>query len=86
MVFFSEARKNKRECTVPGDVAGRAEAVLKCKNSEHQSGTGIVKAEDTDNEAQRSHDRSTRNTRGTDGKIPRSRQNTIIVPGAGTWP
>ena len=62
------ASEHQGEGAVAGDVAGGAKAVLKGKDSHHQTGAGVVKSQHTDNEAQRCHDRAAGHTGSTHGE------------------
>lgn len=51
-----EAREHEGNRTVAGDIARGAEAVLQCKNREHEGNAGFIEEEDPRDESEARHD------------------------------
>ena len=62
------AGQDERQRTVAGHVAGRAEAVLKREDGQHERGARAVKQQDAGDEAEGRHDRAARHARCADGE------------------
>ena len=60
--------QDQGQSTISGYVTCRTEAVLQSEDGQHQSGTGVVEQQDTSDQSQRGHNRSTWNTWSSDGK------------------
>ena len=68
IVLLGVAGKHEGQGPIASDITGGAKAVLEGENGHHQARTSIIKAQDTDDESQRSHDRTARNTRSAHGE------------------
>ena len=60
--------QDQGQSTISGHITCSTEAVLQSEDGQHQSGTGVVEQQDTSDQSQRGHNRSTWNTWSSDGK------------------
>ena len=77
-VPFGITSENQCEGSVSRNITRGAEAVLECKNSKHQSRTGIVKFQESGDDSKGGHYRASGNTRRADGKNSKKHTEQIL--------